>query len=166
MRIPSFFTSSGCSFRFQTTDGPQPNHRRYLLEAAAWAPVCPSCGLRSAPSKAAALTPFFVAIHRAACERLTPDSYGGRGSTFRTGEATLSSLVLHPPTSQCVPQASPGLDSLGGGQLKKRREKFTAATVTRVIESVDHKHEQCCYVPGTARPTWTSGLGTEGLVSR
>jgi len=38
--------------------------------------------------------------------------------------------------------------------------------VTRVIKSVDHKHEQCCYVPGTALPTWTLGLGTEGLVSR
>jgi len=38
--------------------------------------------------------------------------------------------------------------------------------VTRVTESVDHKHEQCCYVPCTARPTWTLGLGTEGLVSR
>jgi len=33
--------------------------------------------------------------------------------------------------------------------------------VSRVIESVDHKHEQCCCVPSTARPTWTSGLGTE-----
>jgi len=38
--------------------------------------------------------------------------------------------------------------------------------VTREIESVDHKHEQCCYVPGTAQPTRTLGLGTEGLVSR
>ena len=43
---------------------------------------------------------------------------------------------------------------------------FHGACVTRVIESVDHKHQQCCYVPGTALPTWTLGLGTEGLVSR
>jgi len=27
--------------------------------------------------------------------------------------------------------------------------------VTRVTESVDHKHEQCCCVSGTAWPTWT-----------
>jgi len=33
--------------------------------------------------------------------------------------------------------------------------------VSRVIESVDHKHEQCCCVPSTAQPTWTSGPGTE-----
>jgi len=32
---------------------------------------------------------------------------------------------------------------------------------SKVIESVDHKHEHCCCVPGTARPTWTLGLGTE-----
>jgi len=38
--------------------------------------------------------------------------------------------------------------------------------ITRVIESVDHKHEQGCYVPGTALPTYTLGLGTQGLVSR
>jgi len=37
--------------------------------------------------------------------------------------------------------------------------------VTKVMESVDHKHEQCCWVPGTARPTWALGLGTEGPVS-
>jgi len=29
--------------------------------------------------------------------------------------------------------------------------------VTKVMESVDHKHEQCCYVPGTTQPTWTLG---------
>jgi len=39
-------------------------------------------------------------------------------------------------------------------------------SVTRVIESVDHKHEQCCYAPCTALPIWTLGLGTEGLVSK
>ena len=44
--------------------------------------------------------------------------------------------------------------------------KLFLLTVTREIESVNHKHEQCCYVPGTARPTWTLGLGTEGLFSR
>jgi len=38
--------------------------------------------------------------------------------------------------------------------------------VTREIESVNHKHEQCCGVPGTALATWTLGLGTEGLSSR
>jgi len=38
--------------------------------------------------------------------------------------------------------------------------------VTREIESVNHKHEQCCYVPCTALPIWTLGLRTEGLVSR
>jgi len=37
---------------------------------------------------------------------------------------------------------------------------------TRKTESVNHDHEQCCYVPGTARSTWTLGLGTEGGVSR
>ena len=55
-----------------------------------------------------------------------------------------------------------GLDSkhhyLSGAQLSQ--------DVTRVIESVNHKHEQCCYVPCTALPTWTLGLGTEGLVSK
>jgi len=38
--------------------------------------------------------------------------------------------------------------------------------VTMEIKSVNHKHEQCGYVPGTARPTWTLSLGTEGLFSR
>ncbi|XP_075302457.1 uncharacterized protein LOC142365530 isoform X2 [Opisthocomus hoazin] len=38
--------------------------------------------------------------------------------------------------------------------------------VTRVMESVNRDHEQCCYVPCTALPIWTLHLGTEGLVFR
>jgi len=60
-------------------------------------------------------------------------------------------------------------NSWWGGRETKLPEEFELPekrTVTRVIESVDHKHEQCCYVPGTALPTWTLGLGTEALVSR
>ena len=92
---------------------------------------CSSCGLWLAPSKAAALTPFLVAVHGTACEGLTPDPYGGRGSTFQTREATLGLPVLRLAASQRVPRESPGLGSVGGGRLTKPRETFTGATTVK-----------------------------------
>jgi len=86
--------------------------------------------------------------------------HGEEGSTTRTRQTP----TLHTPKRDAQLRNFPR--KLKRQQMVHLHTNLLPLDVTRVIESVDHKHERCCYVPGTALPTWTLGLGTEGLVSK